>query len=643
MKEKISKSFTDLAWEDLNDWVGARIVGRGKSYQRRVKNLCITSDGALVASVQGTKLYSTRADLDSNNELHSQCSCPYGGGCKHAVAMILAYLDACKNKKNIPLATQDDERLLRLSGKSDDTDDFEDLDDEEIEKQRTTSRKNDSVRAHLEALSKNELVDLLMKGENILPDLNRKLTDRDHLKKGDTDKIVKTIRKKIEALSSEPAWSNHWDGENNIPDYSPVQKRLEALLENNRPDVVIELGAYLMECSIEQIGQSNDEGETGEEIASCMDVVYQAVMQSSLTIPQKLLWEIDLLLQDEYSILDGLEGPLKIGKASPDNWSEVADILSQRLDQMPKRLPGKESDFSSKYRRGQVMNWLIRALEEANRKNEINKILERETVHTDCYVALVERLIQDKQIEKSRELAHKGFTATLEESPGIASRLEELLRDIALSEKNYLLAAAYCAFEFFDRPHIEKYLKLEDVAIQADVWITVREKIISFLEKGARPDLDVHAEWPLPILQIPIQDKASRSTHFPDVYTLIDIAIHEKRHDDVLKWYRFSEKSGRFGRDYSGQKVAEAIQITHPDEAISIWKVLATEEILHVKPSAYQAAGHYLKQMKVVYTRTNNATAWTQYVDGLREQNKRRPRMLDVLNSVEGLRMRIVS
>src|SRR3990167_11186980 len=224
-----------------------------------------------------------------------------------------------------------------------------------------------------------------------------------------------------------------------------------------------------------------------------MEVVYKAVMQSSLTAPQRLLWEIDVHLQDNYSMLDHLKGPLDMGKASSADWSEVADILSARLDKMPKKLADKENDFSSKYRREQIMRCLLRALEGANRKNEINEILERETAHTDCYVELVRRLVQDKQIEKAREWAYKGFTATLEKSPGIASQLEELLRDMALGEKNYLLAAAYAAFEFFDRPSVEKYSQLESAATKADVWPTVREKILSFLEKGERPK---GSPWP---------------------------------------------------------------------------------------------------------------------------------------------------
>ncbi len=179
----------------------------------------------------------------------------------------------------------------------------------------------------------------------------------------------------------------------------------------------------------------------------------------------------------------------------------------------------------------------------------------------------------------------------------------------------------------------------------------MREKILSFLENGERPDLDASriqqektktTVWPLPVLQLLVQDRPSRGSHFPDIGTLIDIAIKEKRHNDVLKWYRLSKKSGGLWRDHTGEKVAQVIQETHPDEAISIWKALVTQEIAQAKPSAYQTAGHYLKKMNVVYARIDHEAVWSQYMAELREQNKRRPRMLDVLNALEGRRTRIV-
>lgn len=252
----------NLTWEDLNEWAGERIVKRGKSYERSVEDLRITSDGALLATIHGTKAYSTRAGMNDNGELFSECTCPYSWGpCKHAVAVILVYLNASKNKQKVLLATPDDERLLEFTAGDDESDDWDyeegNYSDAAVVRQRHSDKKCNGVRSHLKSLSKKELVDLVMNGENIVPELGRKLADCDNLKKGDIGKLVASIRKEIKAISSEPAWTSHWNDEGEIPDYSPVKKRLETLLSNNHADAVVELGIYLMECGIKQIEQSN--------------------------------------------------------------------------------------------------------------------------------------------------------------------------------------------------------------------------------------------------------------------------------------------------------------------------------------------------------------------------------------------------
>jgi hypothetical protein len=54
-------------------------------------------------------------------------------------------------------------------------------------------------------------------------------------------------------------------------------------------------------------------------------------------------------------------------------------------------------------------------------------------------------------------------------------------------------------------------------------------------------------------------------------------------------------------RHHSG--VAEAVQKSHPDVALEIWKSAAEGEIAQVQPTAYQVAGGYLKKIRAVYRR----------------------------------------
>ena len=127
-----------LTWDDLTEWAGTRSVERGKTYRnaKKVSKLARTADGGLLADVRGTFGYATHATL-KNGVLHSECTCPVGQQCKHAVAVILTYLDALKAKTAVPAASENDPRWAKLANSEgeydEEYDDDESGDDEEDE------------------------------------------------------------------------------------------------------------------------------------------------------------------------------------------------------------------------------------------------------------------------------------------------------------------------------------------------------------------------------------------------------------------------------------------------------------------------------------------------------------------------------
>jgi uncharacterized Zn finger protein len=84
-------SFADLTWDDLEQWVGGKILARGQRYQGqgRVSELAATSDGGLVAWVSGTEEYATKVVMEEEGRPDSVCTCPYAINCKHGVAVVL--------------------------------------------------------------------------------------------------------------------------------------------------------------------------------------------------------------------------------------------------------------------------------------------------------------------------------------------------------------------------------------------------------------------------------------------------------------------------------------------------------------------------------------------------------------------------
>ena len=91
------------------------------------------------------------------------------------------------------------------------------------------------------------------------------------------------------------------------------------------------LGREFIRQGLEQVGESHDEGETATAFAEVLAVVFQAVMRSSLSGPERLLFAIDAELADDYRRARRRDrrGPRR--QHEPEDWSAVADTLAGRL------------------------------------------------------------------------------------------------------------------------------------------------------------------------------------------------------------------------------------------------------------------------------------------------------------------------
>ncbi|MCG7851875.1 MAG: SWIM zinc finger family protein, partial [Methanosarcinaceae archaeon] len=112
-KKNQLEQIADLSWDELNKWAGSKIVSRGRSYQHqgRVSSLAVTNDDALIAWVDGSEQYAVRVAMGDGGLPDSVCTCPYQFGCKHALAVVLEYMERIESNQKIPKAKQKDERL----------------------------------------------------------------------------------------------------------------------------------------------------------------------------------------------------------------------------------------------------------------------------------------------------------------------------------------------------------------------------------------------------------------------------------------------------------------------------------------------------------------------------------------------------
>jgi len=629
--------FKELTWEDIEDWAGSRALSRGKNYQRQVSELAATPAGGLIAFVQGGKKYTTLVYFQ-DGDLGSQCTCPYGVSCKHAVAVVLEYLNRAKKGGKIPALDDEDARLHVFKSNVDYDLDDDDYPEEEVDDHHMSSGPGRNagpagLKGYLEKLTKDELIGFLLEEAGKHPPVLEDLMHMEKLSKGDVKKIVADVRREILSLSAEPAWRNHWNNEGHIPDYSQVRNRLESLLSAGHADAVIALEKELLTAGIEQVEMSHDEGETGMEISSCLEVVFSALPESSLSPVEQIVWAINAELKDDYELCEGSREFWEIEREA-SHWSAVADELQERLKHF--KPSGKEDEFSRNYARDALCNWVIMALEKAGRQKEVVSLCEEEAVKTGSYARLVNVLLKEGRQDEAEQWILKGVKASSGQYPGIAAELVDTLREIREKENNWPAVAAIRAAEFLRRPDSAAYDKLRQSSERAGVWPSVREAILLFLETGKTPySFD---SWPLPEPEVKIEGP-SHPNKLPMTHTLIEIAIDEKRPDEIIKWYDSQpQKQGHFRQcsEHMENRIAHGVEDAYPDRAAAIWKGLAENQIALTKPAAYGVASGYLKKIRELLIRLHRGEEWTRYLTGLRHTNARKPRFIETLARMEG-------
>ena len=632
--------FAALTWDDLEYYAGERSVKRGKGYVSRVSRICVDGKGAVIASVQGRDEYATKVWFDDDGKLHSDCSCPVGFACKHAVALTLKVIDDVKAGWKPSMIAADDERLDEFLSVDEDFD--EDLDENEEgntgtrgASARAPRQKPDRVLAYLLDLKPSAAKDILVEIAAQFDVVRTELRRRIELAKSDVDALADKAKKAIRDATATACRFYVWgDRDRSIyPDYGEARQFLERLLELKAYDKLIALADYLTKRAVAQMEMSeNDEGQIGYEADSCMEVIAKAVMLSGMSDMDKILWFHNLHDTDEYCFYEDIKGTWGAPKSCAKSaWAEVADVLSKELS--------SQGDVGNGFSiHGRHLSSEIEvALKFAGRRGEVMDFKKRAVAKTGDYNTLVQDLIEGGDLKEAKEWCLRGIK---EQGEYGKRELRGRLIEIAEREKNPIDACSYLADAFFDSPWRDSYEKLMVAARKADVYEEVHKGALDFLEKGVLPWEAKKSRWPLPKLLEPSRD---RSTAFPRVAVLIDVALMEDRLEDAIKWYASKGKPTTNFHSYlyrgtegdQGWDVAEKVASRFPDEAISIWLGLIAANRGKTGNGHYDQIAQALGNMRPVMERIGRLDEWKALIAEIRTTDKGKRNLMKILDGIE--------
>ena len=129
----------------------------------------------------------------------------------------------------------------------------------------------------------------------------------------------------------------------------------------------------------------------------------------------------------------------------------------------------------------------------------------------------------------------------------------------------------------------------------------------------------------------------SKSPHYR---VLIELAIDQERPDEVLLWYDrhaefVSERDPSCNTRYLdsyGLEVAEAVEKTHPDRAIEIYRELAENTAAMTNTRAYSEVADYLNRVKRLLTQAGKVSEWKHLIEEFRGKHKRKRRLMEILD-----------
>ena len=638
--ECLKKKLLELTWDELRDWSDPQSVARGKDYVCQVETPVVINDGSIVSEVHGSDDYYARLSVDGHGELRGECTCPVGARCKHTVALALVSAKMLKAGTMIVDAKMTNRRWRTAQ--------------EELSYLHEDD--NESAENSQEALGAEDTnADIITRYVSELPEENLRSLMNDLLENvPDAELYVKKQMAEIEtAESTRPVkdrnikdllhetrqaistategWYNPWErdgGCDEMPDYSEVLDCFKELKKAGEWRELMYLAKKLKKRGERQAEQSHDEGEIASQVSECMDVVVEAVMkQGDMDVLEKLKWDEDLRDKDDYGILTDMKSSWStLLNASEQDWGRVIDAVTAKCDEERKNHPWKARQL--RYDLAIVMERVGRM----ERAVEILKEIIPEDPH--AYMKLVDFYERHERHTEAAALCRKALA--IRPSLNCDYELRDRLQKIAANTKDPKIIAAQSLDDFLSSPYETRYEELKKACDVLGVWKRVHDFILRHYEFGAK--IKDEKDWPLAKLEMTGSDTKQS---YPCAGELIDIALHEKRMDDVVKWFRILTHDGRdiaYSYGWFGdrnEKVAEAIVKIAPELSLKVWQKKIAANCERPDRSCYANIGAALRKMRPVMERLGRSDEWQGMVDGLRTEYKRRSSLVKILNEID--------
>lgn len=569
-----------ITLDNFESQISSDIVKRGKNY---FQNGAVTyfdevDDGSWEAEVDGSDTYQLEILLEGRTVQRYSCDCPYDGEvCKHVVAVL--YELRQEIKKNHVKPTPPKNKKLTLQSLLEKIS-LKELQDFIVE--YAASDKTFYQKFELHFAEKDERIDVRKKYTDLINKIFRSNSDRGYIGYNESRKVSRELEKIV-------AMGYQYAEKDNFKDALTVTQVL--LVE-------------LMSAYPETDDSSGELGGTFYSIAELFD--FLATSSMGLRLKEELLEFLARELQNQayfnfgdagYELMNILP-KLALALGEPDLYLTVLEKLERN---------------SSSYFQDFLRTTRINFLRSIGRTEAVNKEIEANMDIPNVRQGVVDEAMESKDYAKAKTLLRNGIlVAERLNHPGTIDDWEKQLLAIAQLENDQTQIRYFARKFTFDRSFNLDYYRQWKKTFPAEDWEKEIEdhiqKTIKEIKKKPRKGF-----WSTPEMEM--------------FQELSPIFVEEK------KWLRLLELVQKHPAMDALDRVRPYLAKLYPEELRAMYLPLLEDwgKRVYTRPD-YNKLATQMKSIKTDIPQAKDAI--DQLVVSLKEQNPRRPAMLEELNEV---------
>ena len=567
----------------IENQAGSTAFQRGEEYFSfgAVERLRISAD-KITARVEGTEIYQVEL-RNKGGKLIYDCTCPRAASgyfCKHCVAVGLAWLaENCAPP-----------RSGTASAKKKRRDPWHD------------------IKAYLTTQPQEALIDLLLDVARRDDRLYQSLLLKAE-RSGGGGNIAKAFRRAIDGATPTHNFVDWREVGTFAGNIDQVVDSLAELLKPDTAAMLVELAEYAIERvenSLEQVDDSN--GEVGG-IVSRLGELHLKACKMAQPEPAGLaerLFRFETTLPFGVCSFDATTYREALGKEGLRRYRELAVAQWQHI---------KPRDAKDGYdaHRTTITRIMEKLAEASGDTEELVAIKQRDLSSSYNYLAIAEIWTKAKKPDKALEWAERGLKA-FPERPD--NRLRDFLVGVYLKRKRKDEALQLTWIQFEEKPDLEHYMKLHDVAGKVALWPEQRNRALARVDEVIAREANKTSSWrPKPLA--------------PNYSLRIQIALWE---NDLEVAWEFAHKG--FCERNLLIALAGKLESSRAADALSLYRRVVPPIVEQTNNTAYEEAIKLIRKVGELMIAQSQPRQFDDYLAVLRAQFKPKRNFIKLLEGV---------